>query len=104
MLREIVAEAALYAEKIVVDATHVAVVSAQNFVIAHAKRGLAAIRTVRADSGDVFHFPRARLVTISAARERADGADVDAHAALFALEMIFAVGNDDGIRAAHSDA
>jgi len=53
---------------------------------------------------DVFHFPRARLVTVRAAGQRSDGADVDAHAAFFALKMIFAVGDDDGVRAAHADA
>src|ERR1700722_10684737 len=63
-------------------------------MVAHAERGLAAIRTMRADGGYVLHLPRTRLVTIGAAGERAHGTNIDAHAALFALQMIFVVGND----------
>src|ERR1700686_4667635 len=59
---------------------------------------------MRTDGGDVLHFPWARFVAIGAAGERADRADVDAHAALFALEMIFAVGNDHAVGAAHAHA
>src|SRR5207245_863825 len=46
------------------------------------------------------HLPRARFVTIGAGGKRADGADVDAHAAFFALEVIFFVGGDDGVHSA----
>ena len=49
MSREIEAEAALDAEKIAVEAGDVAIIGAQNFVVAHAERGLAAVRAVRAD-------------------------------------------------------
>src|SRR5262249_9168277 len=49
-------------------------------------------------------FPRPRFVAIRAAGERANRADVDAHAAFFAFEMIFAVGDDDAVRAAHTHA
>src|ERR1700719_605962 len=73
-------------------------------MVAHAQRGLAAVRAVRANRGNVLHLPGTCFVTISATGERADRADVDAHAALFALEMIFAVGNDDTVRAAHAHA
>src|SRR4029077_11885029 len=59
---------------------------------------------VRACRGHVFHFPGARLVEIGAAGERADRANVDANAAIFAYEMIFAVGDDHAVRAAHSHA
>jgi hypothetical protein len=37
----------------------------------------------------------AGLVAIAAAGERADGADVDAHTALFAVELIATIGSDD---------
>src|SRR5262249_3271350 len=57
MLGEVEPEASLDAKEISVDAAHVAVVGANNFVIANAERGFAAVRTVRADSGDVLHFP-----------------------------------------------
>jgi len=100
---EIECVAALDAKKIAVDAAHVAVVGAQNFVIAHAERSLAAVRTVRADGRNVLHFPRARFVAIGAAGERPDRADVDAHTALFAFEMVAAVGDDDAVGAAQRD-
>src|SRR5580700_6575276 len=102
--REIVAKAALTAEEFAVDAGVVAIICAHDFVVADTESGLAAVRAVRAGFGNVGHFPGARLVTIGAAGERADGADVDAHAAFFALEMIFAIGNDHAVGTAHPDA
>src|SRR5260370_30552418 len=57
---------------------------------------------MRANGGNVLHFPWARFVAIGAAGERADRTDVDAHAALFALEMIFAVGDNYAVGAAHA--
>ena len=104
MLREIKSEAAFDAQKILVESGEIAIVGAQNFIVAHAQRGLAAIRAMRADRGDVGHFPRARLVAVRAAGERADGTDVDAHAALFAVQMILAVRNDHRLRAASAHA
>ena len=66
---------------------------------------------MRADGGDVVHLPGARLIAIAAAGERANGADVDAHAALLAVELAGlavgsnVVGGDDGDDAAilHAD-
>src|SRR5271169_1370770 len=52
----------------------------------------------------MFHLPGTRLVAIRSGSQRADRADVDAHPALFALQMIFLVGRDDGARAAVLDA
>jgi hypothetical protein len=104
MLRVVEAEAALGAQKIPIYTGEVAIIGAQNFVVAHAERRLAAVRAVRANCGDVAHFPRPRLVAVRAARQRAHGANVDAHAALFALEMILAVRNDRRLRAALTDA
>ena len=90
--------AALDAEEISVDPALVAVVAANDlhaFVgAAHAECGLAAVAAVGADGGDVVHLPWACLVAIGAGGERADRADVDAHAALFAVEMVAAVGRD----------
>ena len=86
------AEAALGAEEIAVDAAFVAVVAANDFgavvVLAHAEGDFAAIAAVGADGGDVIHLPGAGLVAIAAAGERAHGTDVDAHAALFAVEAV----------------
>ena len=89
-------EAALGAEEVAVDAALVAVVGADDFGavvgLAHAERDLAAVGAMGADGGDVVHLPGAGLVAIAAAGERADGAHVDAHAALFAVELVAAVG------------
>src|ERR1019366_6028520 len=62
---------------------------------ADAQRGFAAVAAMRADGADVFHLPGPGLVAIGTRGERADRADVNAHAALFALQMIFLVGRDD---------
>ena len=104
---EVEAEAALGAEKIAVDAALVAIVGANDLRavvgLAHAERDLAAVGAMRADGGDVIHLPGPGLVAIAAAGERADGANVDAHAALLAVELVdvaFAcriVGHDDGV-------
>src|SRR2546427_12617709 len=59
---------------------------------------------MRADGADVLHLPRAGLVTIGATGQRAHGADVDAHPALFALEVILPVGNNHRICAALAHA
>src|SRR3954470_23497849 len=59
---------------------------------------------MRAGSADMVHLPRAGLISIRAGGECADGADVDAHAALFALEMVFLIRSDDGVSAAVLDA
>src|SRR5271165_539896 len=103
MLGEIKAEAALHTKEFLVDAGKVAIVGAQDLVIAHAERGLATIRAMGADGRDILHLPRPRLVAIRAARERANRAYVDTHAAFFTFEMIAGVGNDDGMRPAHAD-
>src|SRR4029077_20795320 len=104
MLRKIKTEAALHAKEVLVYAGEIAIVRAHDFVIAHAESNFAAVGAVRTRRGHVFHFPGVRLVAIRAAGERADRANVDAHAALFAFEMIFAIGDDHAVRAAHSHA
>src|ERR1017187_4515929 len=48
----------------------------------------------------MIHFPRTRLVAVSAGGERSDRAEVDAHPALFAVETVALVGRDDRIDAA----
>src|SRR5580692_9426027 len=53
-----------------------------------------------ADRADMLHLPGARLVTIRAGSECTDRADVDAHAALFAFQVIFFIGSDEGTHAA----
>ena len=101
---ELVAEAALGAEEFAVEAGMVAIIRAQNFVVADAQRGLAAVRAVRAGVGDVGHLPRARLVAVGAAGERADRADIDAHAAFFAGELAWLVRQDHRLHAARANS
>src|ERR1039458_2240810 len=49
---------------------------------------------MRADGAHVGHLPRTRLVAVGAAGERAHRADIDAGAALVALQVIAMVGGD----------
>src|ERR1051326_6498674 len=96
--------AALNTQKIAVDSALVAIVAAHNLhagiSAAHAQRSLAAIAAVRACRGHVVHLPRTRLIAIRARRQRAHRAYVNAHAALFAFEVIIAVGRNGRSRAA----
>ena len=94
MIVEIEGVAALDAQELAVDAAAVAVVAADDLVVARAQRRLAAIAAVRADGADVGHLPGTRLVAVRAAGQRADGADIDAGAALVALQVIAYVGSD----------
>ncbi len=90
-LDKVKSEAALGAEKVAIDAALVAIVGAHNFGavvrLAHAQRHLAAVGAMRANRRHVIHLPRPRLVAIAAAGKRAHGANVDAHAALLAIEL-----------------
>src|SRR5262249_5860730 len=104
MLVEVERVAALDAEELAVDARPVAVVAADDLVVAGAERGLAAVGAVRADRAGVSHLPRPRLIAVDAAGERAHGTDVDTGAALVALQMVALVGGDLGDDAAVDDA
>src|ERR1019366_7830496 len=75
-----------------------------DLIVGNGAGGLAAVGAVRAGIPDVGHFPRARLVAIGTAGERADGTDVDAHAALFAGQLVRFVGQDHGQHAARPHA
>ncbi len=100
VVREVEGVAPLDAQEVIVDAALVAVVAAHNLHAgigaAHAQRGLAAIAAMGADGADMLHLPGTGLVAIRARGERADRANVDAHAALFALQVIFFIGRNDG--------
>src|SRR4029079_19382295 len=91
--------AALDAEKIAVDATLVAIVSAHDFHAgfraAHAQRGLAPVGAMGAGGADVVHLPGTRLITISSGSQRAHWTNIYAHAAFFALQVVFLIGCDD---------
>src|ERR1700751_5781983 len=98
MIREVESVATLDAEEVSVRAALVAVIAADNFHsrvgAAHSERGFAAVAAMRADSADVLHLPRTGLVAICAGSQGTDGANVDTHAAFFALEMVFLVGSN----------
>ncbi len=102
--REIKTEPALYAQELFIDAGKVAVIGAQDLVIAHAQCGFATVRAVRADGRNILHFPRPRFVSIGAAGQCAHRANINAHPALFAFQVIFAVGDDNRVRATHAHA
>ncbi len=104
IVREIEAEAAFAAEELAIDAGMVAIIGAEDFIVANAERGLASVRAVRARLGNVGHFPRARLVAVGSAGERADRADINAHAAFFAGQRAFFIRQDYGMHAAGADA
>src|SRR5690348_15040539 len=104
MICEIKSEAALGAEKFAVETGMIAIIGSQDFVVANAESGFATVRAMGARRGEIGHLPRARLIAISAAGERADGADIDAHAAFFASQFARLVWKDYGLHAARSDA
>src|SRR5690242_12215965 len=99
-MREIEGVAALDAKEFAVDSGMVAIVAADNMVVADAQSGFAAVRAMRADGADVVHLPGTRFVAVHAAGERAHRADIDTHAALVAFQMIGMVGRDFGMDAA----
>src|SRR5579862_2582891 len=104
MVREIECIAALNAEEVSVGAALVPVITPDDLHscvgAADAESRLAAVATVRADGAYVVHLPWAGLVAIGSGGERADRADIDAHAALFALQVIFFIGSDQRADAA----
>src|SRR6185369_13008256 len=96
---EIESVSALDTEKVVIDSALVAIIAADNFHAgvgaAHAQSCFAPVSTVRAGGPDVVHLPGASLVAIGSRGKRANRADIDTHAAFFALEVIFFVWCDD---------
>src|SRR5258708_611415 len=104
VMREIERVAAFDAKEFAVDAGVVAVVAADDLIVANSQSRLATVRAVCADGADVLHLPGAGFVAIRAAGERAHWADIDAHAALVAIEVIEAVGLDLAVDAAIVDA
>src|SRR5689334_1855504 len=104
MIHEVERVAALDAQEFAVDSAMVAVVAAHDLVIADAERCPAAIAAMRANRPDVLHLPGPRLVAVDAARQGADGADVDAGAALVAFQIVMPIRNNLGDDAAVCDA
>src|SRR5271165_206065 len=94
----------LNAKEVAVDTTLVAVVAAHNLHACvratNAERSLATVATMCANRADMLHLPGTSLITVSPGSESADRANVDAHAAFFALQMILFIGSDDRTGAA----
>src|SRR5208337_5458354 len=104
MMRKVESVAPFDAEEIAIDSALVAVVAADDLRTglraADAQRGFTAVPAVSANRAHVIHLPRARLIAIGAGGKRADRADVYAHPALFAVEMILLIRGDDRTDAA----
>src|SRR5258708_17298434 len=98
MVGEVESVATLDAQEIPVDAALVAIVAAHDLhagiATANSQGCLASVPAVGAHRAHVVHLPRTGLVPISAAGQRAHRADIDAHAAFFAIEMIAFIGSD----------
>src|SRR5579864_8917774 len=64
MAGEVEREPAFGTQKVAVVTGEIAIIDAQDFVIAHAERRLAAIGAVRAHGGDVLHLPRTCVIAV----------------------------------------
>src|SRR5207249_8554305 len=104
MIGRIKSVTSLDAQKIAIDAAFVAIVAAHDFHAgvgpANTEGGLATIRAMRAGCADVLHFPRASLVAIRARGQRAYRTNINAHSALFAIEVVLHVRHDSRTGAA----
>src|SRR5580700_3977115 len=104
MVGEVEGVTAFDAEKIAINAALITIVATNDFHAsvgaANPHRGFAAISTMRAGGADMFHFPRPSFVTICAGGQSAHRANVDAHATLFAIEVVALVRRDDRTHAA----
>src|SRR5579862_4025475 len=108
VMRKVKSVAPLHAEEVAVDPALIAVISTDDLrtgvAAAHPERRLAAVAAVRADRADVVHLPRTCLVAIRARSQRPDGANVDAHSAFFAVEVIGFIRRNDRANAAVLDS
>src|ERR1700680_392032 len=98
-MREIESVPALNAKEIAIDTALVAIVSAYNLHAgigsSYAQRGLATRGAVSASRSYVLHLPGTRLVAVRAGSQCAHRAYIDAHATLFALQMIALIRRND---------
>src|SRR5580704_2921355 len=104
MVGEVEGITSLDAEEIAVNATFVPIVTAHDLHAgigtSYGQRCFATVCTVRARGADVLHLPWPRLVTVRARGQRAHGTNIDTHPAFFTLQVIFAIGSDNGTHAA----
>src|SRR5579871_250846 len=94
MVVEIERVSSLDAQELAVDPGVIAIIAADDAIVARTESGLAAVATMSADGADVRHLPGPRLVAIDPAGQRAHRADVDAGAALIALQVVSLIRSD----------
>src|SRR5581483_11502784 len=98
MIHEIERITALDAEKVPVDAAFATICPSNDghFAVNRSgtECGCASVSAMRADRRGVFHLPGACLITIWAGGECTNRADVDAHPAFLALQMLILVGHN----------
>src|SRR5262249_30885965 len=100
VIHELVAEAPAHAQVLLVDAAELRAARAQDLGAAHAEPHRAAVRAPRAHGDVLAQVPRPRLEPVRQRGERADRADLDAIAALLALERLAVERRDLGPHAA----
>src|SRR4051812_43518855 len=102
MIHEIKGVASFNAQEVAVDSALIPVIATHDLHAclggAYSQSGLTAIAAVGARSGNVLHLPGTGFIAVSAGGQRAHRADIDAHAALFALQMVFAIRSDYRVR------
>src|ERR1700693_3497797 len=104
MISKIKRVSSLDAEEVAVRSALIAIIATNNLHAriraAHPQSRLAAIPAMRADGADMLHLPGTRLIAIRPGSKRPHRANVDAHAALFALQMVSLIRRDDRTNAA----
>src|SRR5271154_4229008 len=99
MMREIESVPPFDTKKIAIDPALVTIIPAPNFHAgvrsAHAQRGFAPVGAMSARRAHVLHLPGTRLVAIRPGSQRPDRTNINAHAALFAIQMIVLIGCND---------
>src|SRR5919108_2281647 len=100
MIGKVEGVAALDTKEISIDAALVAIVTPDNLQprvrASYTQRRPASVAAVGARRVDVLHLPRTRLVAIGAGGQSADRADINAHSAFFAFQVIFFIGRNHG--------
>src|ERR1017187_1254169 len=108
MLHKIECVAALDTEKVPIDPTFVTICPAHDghsaFNRAGAECGCTAVSAMRANRRGVLHLPWARLISVWAGGECTDRADINAHSAFLALQMLVLVGHNQLRRVSVGDS
>src|SRR5208337_843338 len=100
---EVPSETALDTKELAIESGMVAVVGSDDLIVANGKGRLAAVATVIADRPRIGHLPGPGVIAIGPAGERTHRAYINAHPALFAFQLLSAIGNNLAMRAAETD-